>query len=102
MQSANPAPLTSCLTSPRSQLLGLHLARTMPKLHRMPELDALVSEIMDGLELAAVEALPHSVPLVDQSTMQIAYYQQRSKLPESKVASSGIARVSRADAKSSV
>lgn len=88
-----PSALGNCLTAPKTQLLGLHLARAIPRLRRVPELDALAAEIMDELSLADVESLPNSVPLTEQGVMQIAYYQQRSKLPAARVAAKAPAGV---------
>lgn len=76
-----PSALNNCLMAPRTQLLGLHLARAIPRLRRMPALDALTSEIIDELTPDALAALPNSTPLTEQGVMQIAYYQQRTKLP---------------------
>jgi len=76
-----PAALGNCLTAPRTYLLGQQLNRAIPKLRRLPALDAIVSEIMETLTLEALDALPQATPLIDQGTMQIAYYQQRSSLP---------------------
>jgi len=88
-----PTALGNCLMAPKTQLLGLHLSRAIPRLRRLPELDALAEQILDTLTPADIEALPASIPLTDQGTMQIAYYQQRSKLPTSRSASSGHAGV---------
>lgn len=76
-----PQAVGNCMTAPRSYLMGMHLTRALPLLARRPELNALVGEIMDSIELAALEALPPATPLVDQSTMQLAYWQQRTRLP---------------------
>lgn len=88
-----PAVLGNCLTAPKTYLLGQQLTRAIPKLRRMPELDAIASEIIEQLTLDALADLPAATPLVDQGTMQIAYYQQRTKLPAATVASSGHAGV---------
>lgn len=88
-----PVALGNCLTAPKSQLMGLHLNRAIPRLRRMPEFDAIASEIIEQLTIDALAALPHATPLVDQGTMQIAYYQQRTRLPAAPVASSGHAGV---------
>lgn len=76
-----PSALNNCLMAPRTQLLGLHLTRAIPRLRRLPDLDAIASEIIELLTPDALAALPASTPLTDQGTMQVAYYQQRSKLP---------------------
>jgi len=89
----HPAALNNCLTAPKSYLMGQYLGRAMAKLRTRPELDAIVSEIMDSLSLAALDGIPDVTPLVDQGTMQVAYYQQRSKLPARKAKSKAPAGV---------
>lgn len=77
----SPAAISNCLSAPKTYMMGLQLQRAMPIFRRHPGLDKRVAEIMDDIDLAALENVPDALPLVDQGVLQLAYYQERSKLP---------------------
>ncbi|MDD4950943.1 MAG: hypothetical protein PHV85_00185 [Desulfovibrionaceae bacterium] len=81
-----PTAYKNCLMAPRSQLLGLHLARAMPRILRMPVLNALTEEILQGIDPASLQRLPSATPLVKQGDMQLAYFHQKANLPEIRTA----------------
>ena len=76
----SPGAINNSMTLPRKYLMGVQLQRALPVIRKYPALESILSEIMDTMEISELEHIDR-VPLVEQGTIQLAYYQQARHLP---------------------